>query len=107
MSDSVTPALNGTRDYGVQMCGAQYSLVLQRSVKNPRACEDLLRNVYNFFFVHSAIRTSELKEFQVFCEVKPHKLLHVSAMRWLSLHDAVARLIEQCNAIKLFPRQSN
>ena len=81
--------------HSIHLCSSEAAKTL------PRVCEDLLRNVYNFF-AHSAKRTSELKEFQVFCEVKPHKLLHVSATRWLSLHAAVARLIEQWNAIKLY-----
>ena len=55
--------------HSIHLCSSEAAKTL------PRSCEDLLRNVYNFFD-HSAKRTSELNEFQVFCEVKPHKLLH-------------------------------
>lgn len=67
----------------------------------PRKCEDLIRNVYNYF-AQSAKRKYEFQEFQVFCELKPHKLLHACATRWLSLHEAVARLLEQWRPLKLY-----
>ena len=34
--------------------------------------------------------------------MKPHKLLHVSQTRWLSLHAAVARVLEQWNPLTLY-----
>ena len=81
--------------HSIHLCSSEAAKTL------PRACEDLLRNIYNFFS-HSAKRTHELKEFQEFCDVKPHKLLHVCATRWLSLHAAVERLLQQWNAVKLY-----
>jgi len=81
--------------HSIHLCSSEAAKTL------PRACEDLLRNVYNFFS-HSAKRTHELKEFQQFCDIKPHKLLHVCATRWLSLHAAVERLLQQWNAVKLY-----
>ena len=81
--------------HSIHLCSSEAAKTL------PRACEDLLRNIYNFFS-HSAKRTNELKEFQDFCAVKPHKLLHVCATRRLSLHAAVERLLQQWNAVKLY-----
>ena len=44
--------------------------------KFPRIPEDLTREIY--YFHTSAKHSEELKEFQVFVEVAPHKLLHPS-----------------------------
>ncbi|XP_050500500.1 uncharacterized protein LOC126880585 [Diabrotica virgifera virgifera] len=63
----------------------------------PNEIEQLLRSVYNFF--KSFKRISEYKEFQVFVEVKPHKILHPSQTRWLSLVQVVKRFYEQYNAL--------
>lgn len=46
----------------------------------PRKCKDLAREVYNFFKCSSK-RQSEFKQFQAFCELKAHKLLHPSQTR--------------------------
>lgn len=67
----------------------------------PQDCEDLMRNVYNFFS-HSAKRKFEFKEYQLFCQVKPHKLLHPCATRWVSLQQAVDRVIEQWQSLKVY-----
>lgn len=68
--------------------------------KLPRSIEDLARGVYNYF--QSPKQASALKEFQEFVSVKPHKLLHPSQTRWLSLQSVVKRLLEQFPALKLF-----
>ena len=67
----------------------------------PRKCEDLIRSVYTYFS-HSAKRLSEFSEFQEFCQTKPHKILHVSQTRWLSLHMAVERVLEQWKPLSLY-----
>ena len=67
----------------------------------PRSCEDLVRNIYNFF-AHSAKRKDEFKQFQLFCNIKPHKILHPSVTRWLLLHEAVNRILEQWQPLKLY-----
>lgn len=67
----------------------------------PRGIEDLARDVYNYFN-SSPKRIGELKEFQAFINVKPHKILHPCQTRWLSLHMVVARLLEQYEALKLY-----
>lgn len=69
----------------------------------PGTCEDLVRNIYNFF-AHSSKRKYEFIEYQLFCNVKPFKILHQSAIRWLSLHMAVRRILAQWQPLKLYFR---
>lgn len=64
-------------------------------------CEDLARNVYNHL-KSSAKRQSNLMMFQKYLELKPHKILHPSQTRWLSLVAVVERLLEQWEALKLY-----
>ena len=68
--------------------------------KLPRWLEDMIRDVYNYFL--SPKQTAAFKDFQEFANVKPHKLLHPCQTRWLSLHSAVKRLLEQLPALQLF-----
>lgn len=81
--------------HSIHLCSSEAAKTL------PRSCEELIRNVYNFF-AHSAKRKFEFKEYQLFCNIKPHKLLHPCATRWLSLHSAVSRLIEQWQPLTLY-----
>ena len=67
----------------------------------PRAVEQMTRDIYNYF-MSSPKRLSELKEFQDFVKVKPHKLLHPSQTRWLSLQAVVCRVLEQYDALILY-----
>ncbi|XP_026736365.1 uncharacterized protein LOC113499954 [Trichoplusia ni] len=60
----------------------------------PRFIEDLVRDIYNYFS-SSPKRVAEFKNFQIFCNLKVHKLLHPSPTRWLSVHAAVKRILEQ------------
>lgn len=66
----------------------------------PRGVEDLARDVYNNFL--SPKQTSGYKVFQALADVQPHKLLHPSQTRWLSLQVVVTRLLEQMPALILF-----
>lgn len=52
--------------------------------KLPRSLEDFIRSVYTYF-AHSSKRQEALTEFQKFVNLKPHKMLHPSQTRWLSL----------------------
>ncbi|XP_046975618.1 uncharacterized protein LOC124541725 [Vanessa cardui] len=65
----------------------------------PRRCEDLSRHIYGFF-KSSAKRQCQFAEFQEFLNLKPHKMLHPSQTRWLSLV-AVDRILEQWTALQL------
>lgn len=69
--------------------------------KLPESTERLLREIYKYF-QFSSKKYGEFKEFQTFCSVKPHKLLHPAQTRWLSLISVVRRVLEQWNALKLF-----
>lgn len=69
--------------------------------KLPRFVEDLTRDIHNYFS-SSPKRRIELQEFQKFCNIKIHKILHPSQTRWLSVHMVVSRILEQYNALKLF-----
>lgn len=81
--------------HSLHLCASEAARTL------PKHCEDLIRNVYTYFS-HSAKRKVEFKQFQDFCEVKPHKILHPCQTRWLSLHEAVRRVIEQWQALKMY-----
>lgn len=67
----------------------------------PRMCEDLARDVFNYFNA-SAKRQAQLKEFQEFFNIKVHKMLHPSQTRWLSLTTVVLRLLEQWVALEAY-----
>ncbi|CAK1583027.1 unnamed protein product [Parnassius mnemosyne] len=67
----------------------------------PRRCEDLAREIYAFF-KSSSKRQCQFAEFQEFLKLKPHKMLHLSQTRWLSLVAVVERILEQWDALKLF-----
>ncbi|KAF0726055.1 Uncharacterized protein FWK35_00025943 [Aphis craccivora] len=50
----------------------------------PRRCEDLARNICNFFS-HNSKRLSQFVQFQQFLNLNVHKMQHTSQTRWLSL----------------------
>uniref|UniRef100_H2ZRS9 DUF4371 domain-containing protein n=1 Tax=Latimeria chalumnae TaxID=7897 RepID=H2ZRS9_LATCH len=67
----------------------------------PRRCEDLARDVYNYF-KNSSKRMAQYQEFQEFCHVEPHKLLKPSQTCWLSLQQVVKHISSQWDAFLLF-----
>ncbi|EFA07105.1 hypothetical protein TcasGA2_TC010095 [Tribolium castaneum] len=69
--------------------------------KLPRYVEDLTRDIYNYF-ASSPKRTAQFEQFQNFCNVKIHKILYPSQTRWLSVHSAIARILEQFRALQLY-----
>lgn len=83
------------------VCHSLHLVVSQACKVIPRICEDMARDIYNFF-KNSAKRQTELKEFQHFCEVEPHKILKTSQTRWLSLLSVVRRILEQWSALELY-----
>lgn len=60
-----------------------------------------MRSIYTYFS-HSSKRMTGFVEFQEFCHTEPHKLLHVSQTRWLSLHGAVVRVLEQWEPLTFY-----
>lgn len=71
------------------VCHSAHLCVSEACKYLPRSCEDLARNVYNFL-KSSSKRQSELKQFQRFMDIEPHKLLHPSQTRWLSIGAVVS-----------------
>lgn len=69
--------------------------------KIPDSIEKLVREIYTYF-MYSFKRQSEFKQFQTFCELRPHKILKPCQTRWLSLHSCVKRILDQLNALKLY-----
>ncbi|XP_025205739.1 uncharacterized protein LOC112602039 [Melanaphis sacchari] len=67
----------------------------------PKRCEDLARQIHSYFS-QSSKRQSQFHQFQVFLNLKEHKILHPSATRWLSMSSVVNRIIEQWDALKLY-----
>lgn len=63
--------------------------------------EELARNVYSYI-MNSPKRLSEYTLFQVFTETQPHKILHSSCTRWLSLEEVVKRIMEQWPSLTLY-----
>ncbi|XP_008189191.1 uncharacterized protein LOC103311373 [Acyrthosiphon pisum] len=81
--------------HSLALCASEACKVL------PRRCEDLARDVYNFF-KSSCKRYAQLKEFQDFCTVEPHHLLRPCQTRWLSLEMVVCRILEQWQPLKMY-----
>lgn len=67
----------------------------------PNNIEELARSIYSYI-MNSPKRLSEYAEFQQFTEVQPHRILHPSCTRWLSLEEVVKRILEQWNALTLY-----
>lgn len=83
------------------ICHSFYLCASYACGKIPRFVEEVIREIYNYFS-SSPKRTVEFKEFQLFCNLKIHKLLHPCQTRWLSVHMAISRVLEQYQALKLF-----
>nr|CAI5842747.1 unnamed protein product [Callosobruchus analis] len=47
-------------------------------------------------------RFTEFKEFQIFLNLNPHKLLQPSQKRWISFSAVIIRVLEQYDALKLY-----
>lgn len=66
--------------------------------KMSNSLEDFCRKIYNHFS-RSPKHTEVLREFQVFYETEPHKMLRPCQTRWLSLQQCVDRILEQWDAL--------
>lgn len=67
----------------------------------PNDIEALARDVYTYFNC-SFKRITGFNEFQNYLNLKPHKMLHPSQTRWLSLGIVVKRILEQYHALLLY-----
>ena len=75
------------------------NLCCQQGVKQlPLPVDELLIDVY-YHFAHSAKRKEQYREFLVFCDVEPLKILKHASTRWLSLERCVNRFLQQWPAL--------
>lgn len=75
------------------VCHSAHLCASEACKELPRRCEGLAREIYGHF-KSNAKRQCKLKEFQLFLDLKPHKILHPSQTRWLSLIAVVERILE-------------
>lgn len=83
------------------VCHSAHLCASEACKELPRNCEDFARNIFNFL-KSSAKRQAEFLQFQSFLQIEPHKILHPSQTRWLSLNLVVERILEQWEALKLY-----
>lgn len=83
------------------VCHSAHLCASESCKQLPRNCEDFARNIFNFL-KSSSKRLAEFSQFQKFIEVEPHRMLHPSQTRWLSLNMVVSRILEQWDALKLY-----
>lgn len=69
----------------------------------PNNIEEFLRDVHNYLS-NSPKRTYEFSAFQEIWDLKPHKILHPSATRWLSLLMCIVRILKHYPALKMYFR---
>lgn len=81
--------------HSVHLCASAAARIL------PSQIEDFIRDVYHYFS-NSSKRIDQFNECQIFCKLKPHKLLHPAQTRWLSLQAAVDRVLENWDPLILF-----
>lgn len=67
----------------------------------PRGIEEFVRDVYNYI-QGSPKRIAEFEKIQVLHDLKPRKLLHNCATRWLSVLPAVKRILENWDALNTY-----
>ncbi|KAJ8971181.1 hypothetical protein NQ317_003559 [Molorchus minor] len=58
--------------------------------KLPNSVKELTRDIYPYF-LHSNKRPEAFAEYQLFTDLKPHKILRPSQTRWLSLESVINR----------------
>jgi len=83
------------------ICHSAHLCASEACKQLPKSCEELARGIFNFLH-SSAKRQNALMQFQKFLDLKPHKILHPSQTRWLSLEAVSKRIIEQWDALRLY-----
>lgn len=69
--------------------------------KLPNNIEKNIKNIFNHF-AHSPKRIGNFRVFQNYFNIKNHKILRLSATRWLSFESVVNRLLEQMDPLKYY-----
>lgn len=67
----------------------------------PAYVEQLCRDIHNFLN-NSPLRAAKFNELQDIMNLKPLKMLHPSATRWLSLEAVVNRMLERYEVLKVY-----
>lgn len=67
----------------------------------PSQVEWVCKEVYSFL-CHSPLRTGRFNELQVIMDLKPLKMLHPAATRWLSLEEVVKRMLDRFDVLKVY-----
>lgn len=83
------------------VCHSFHLVASKACEKLPNYLEGVCRNIHSYFNC-SFKRQTILKEFQSYLELKPHKMLHPSQTRWLSLISVIKRIKEQYSALLLY-----
>lgn len=83
------------------VCHSMHLCASKACSELPSYLEELARSIYSFLS-NSSKRLQEYENFQAFTQTNPHKILHVSCTRWLSLEQVVKRILEQWPALVLF-----
>ncbi|XP_063912692.1 uncharacterized protein LOC135129472 [Zophobas morio] len=65
----------------------------------PRSSEELLRGIYTYVS-GSSKRSAQLQEMQEYFQERKHKILKLSATRWLSHFECVVRILENWNVLE-------
>nr|XP_025034529.1 uncharacterized protein LOC112543793 [Pelodiscus sinensis] len=83
------------------VCHSLYLCAPKACTALPHYLEELARNIFSYLS-NSPKRLNEYKEFQKFTNTNPQKNIHISYTRWLSLEQAVKRILEQWPALLMF-----
>lgn len=67
----------------------------------PDGIEQMCRDIYSYLSC-SPLRTSKFDEIQELLELKPLKMLHPCATRWLSLQSVVQRILDRYDALRIY-----
>lgn len=67
----------------------------------PNHLEELAGSIHSYL-LNSPKRLAEYKKFQVFTNIDPRKMFHISCTRWLSLEEVVKRILDQWAALTLY-----
>lgn len=79
-----------------------FALCASYACKNiPSYVEQTCKDIYAFLS-NSPLRSAKFDQLQSILELKPLKMLHPSATRWLSLQAVVERLLERLDALKIY-----
>lgn len=83
------------------VCHSMHLCASKACLELPNELEDLARSTYTYLS-NSPKRLNEYKEFQIFTNTDPRKILHISCTRWLSLEQVAKRILDQWPALTLF-----